>query len=88
MVINQRGLHRKWYHFRVSRVGGEVTVLVDGVQVFRKVDEEPLADGRLAVWTYDNGIMLGRVRISADGIGPLDSAEHLWPETTQAIYGK
>ena len=87
-VINQRGLHRKWYHFQVTRRGGEITASVDGVPVFRKVDAEPLPGGYFAVWTYDNGIMLGRVRISADGIGPRDSAARVWPQTTQAIYGQ
>jgi len=86
VVINRRGLHRKWYHFRVSRTGKRIRVLVDEVPVFDTEDERPLGDGYFAIWTYDNGIMIGRVRISADGLGPLDSPYRVWGAATQSIY--
>jgi len=54
--------------------------------VFDKVDERPLKGRYFAIWTYDNGIMLGRVRISADELGPLDSPYRAWGPATQSIY--
>ena len=86
VVINRRGLHRKWYHLQVSRSGKRIRVLVDDVPVFDKVDERPLKGRYFAIWTYDNGIMLGRVRISADELGPLDSPYRALGPAMQSIY--
>ena len=86
ILINQKGLHRKWYHIKVTRKGRKLEMHVDGVPVFSKTDENPLKDGHFAVWTYNNGIMIGRVRVSAEEIGPRDSPDRVWGPATQSIY--
>ena len=86
ILINQKGLHRKWYHIKVARKGRKLDMHVDGVLVFSKVDENPLKDGHFAIWTYNNGIMIGRVRVSAEEIGPRDSPDRVWAPATQSIY--
>ena len=86
LVINARALHRKWYHIKVSRRGGTLEVRVDDTLVVSKTDPEPLGDGRFAIWTYNNGIIVARVRVSADEIGPLDSPDRVWQPTVKSVY--
>jgi hypothetical protein len=86
LVIDRGGLHRRWYHIRAARRGAEVTIHIDGALRFRKQDPEPLGDGHFALWTYDNGIIIGRVRITADDIGPRDSVDAPARPTTQSLY--
>ena len=87
MVIDRPQLHRKWYHIKVSRRGNELSMEVDGRPVFSKTDDKPLGDGRFAIWTWNNGIMIGRVRVAAERIGPCDPPDRIRPATTQSIYG-
>ena len=33
-------------------------------------DSQPLPDGQVALWTYNNSIMVARVRVSFEGAAP------------------
>lgn len=62
-------LHRHWYHVLATKEGGDLRFVVDGgnsLDLSFK-DPEPLAAGRVAIWTYDCAIMVSRVRISGGG---------------------
>jgi hypothetical protein len=71
----KRNIHRKWFRMRAEKLGGDITFRVfvqdnpnsPEVQLvsLRYTDPEPLGGGRVAVWTYDNGIMVARMRISS-----------------------
>jgi len=86
LLIDTRGLHRKWYHVRVSRKGGQLELRIDDQLVVSRTDDDPLPDGYWALWTYNNGIMVARVRVTAEGIEPRVSPDLVWPGTTQALY--
>ncbi|HLX62244.1 MAG TPA: hypothetical protein VKX17_13270 [Planctomycetota bacterium] len=67
-------IHRRWFKFRAERHGGKLLFQVDdffaasGKRGELTVDDPlPLNGNRLAIWTYDNAIMLSRVRISGEG---------------------
>ncbi|HTL51932.1 MAG TPA: hypothetical protein VL860_05065, partial [Planctomycetota bacterium] len=72
-----QGMHRHWFFIRIEKIGGTIKMMVDGNQkiitgtnekpVTGWVDDKPLDGNRIAIWTYDNGLMIGRVRISGDG---------------------
>ena len=60
-------IHPKWFRVRAERIGPRVRLRVDGFQTHADVsfdDPDPLTGRRVAIWTYDNGLVLGRVRIS------------------------
>ncbi|MBI5833639.1 MAG: hypothetical protein HZB16_15165 [Armatimonadetes bacterium] len=61
--------HNRWSDIRAEKHGAEVRLLVDGQVVLRWVDPEPLAAGYAALWTYDNGMLIPRVSLSAQGYG-------------------
>ena len=86
IVIDRKGLHRRWYHVRVSRTQNRLEMRIDDQVVLSKTDDDPLTGGHWALWTWNNGITIARVRISAEHIGKRDSPDIVWPETTQALY--
>ena len=90
-LINRRNLHRKWYHFTVTRRGDRIEMLVSEQDrpdevVASRTDDDPLSGARWGIWTYDNGITIGRIRVSAEKIGPLESPDEEWPETAETMY--
>jgi len=87
VLINRSGaLHRHWYHVRVRRTGKLLQAWIDGALVLSKEDPDPLPDGHFAIWTYNNGIMIARVRISAEAIGPREDPDVARGPTTQPFY--
>ena len=50
------------------------------------VDTEPIDGNRVALWAYDVGIMVARVRIAAENIGPMESPDFPANVSTKTIY--
>jgi hypothetical protein len=87
MFIERTGsLHRKWYHIAVSRKGNAFEVKVNDNLVLSGTDPNPLLGDRWAIWTHNFGMMIARVRVTAERIGERESPEVPWKETTQRIY--
>ncbi len=55
--------HRKWWGLRVSKVGSKLRFFVDDQLACEADDPSPLPGGKVALWTYDNGILIPRVKI-------------------------
>ena len=87
MFIERSGsLHRKWYHIAVTRKGNAFEVKVNDNLVLSGTDPNPLLGGRWGIWTHDFGMMIARVRVTAQQIGERESPDVPWKETTQRIY--
>jgi hypothetical protein len=56
-------LHRRWWYVRIDKVGGRVSCYLDNKLLFTYDDPQLLDTGQVALWTYNNGIMLSRVQI-------------------------
>ena len=56
-------LHRHWWYVRVNKIGQRVECWLDDRLLFTYNDPKPLDAGQIALWTYNNGIMLSRVQI-------------------------
>jgi len=63
-------LHQRWFHVKLEKIGNEISFYRDGMLAFTFKDSEPLAEGRVAFWTIDNGFLLSRVRIAHGGAKP------------------
>ena len=61
--------HNRWADIRAEKHGAELTLLVDGQVVLRWTDLQPLPGGYTALWTYDNGMLIPRVSLSAQRYG-------------------
>ncbi len=62
-------LHKYWFHVRIQREGGRIQAFLNEQPLFSIVDPDPLPEGRLGIWTKDNGILVARTRIVADRLG-------------------
>lgn len=56
-------LHRHWWYVKVNKVGNRVECWLDNKLLFTYNDPKPLDAGQIALWTYNNGIMLSRVQV-------------------------
>ena len=79
-------MHRQWWYFKVERRGGKLRWFVDNKPAIEYTDPEPLAGSRVALWGYDVAIMVARVRIAAENIGPMEQAEFPAKSSTKTIY--
>lgn len=61
--------HRHWFHIQFEKRGDHVLVVIDGQPVFDYQDPTPLPSGRVAFWSYKNGVMLARVRMAHEDGG-------------------
>ena len=55
--------HRHWFRVRAERLGNQVRFWVDGKQLLEYTDPDPLPGGRVALWSFHNGLMVGRARL-------------------------
>jgi len=60
--------HRLWLATRLEKRGADVAVYLDQhlATVYR--DPDPLPGGRIAIWTADNGLLIGRISYGAEHV--------------------
>ncbi|MHB9109886.1 MAG: hypothetical protein ACYDCO_22775 [Armatimonadota bacterium] len=79
--------HRRWFATRMEKRGDTIKVYIDNLLAMTYQDPDPIPGGYAGVWTYNNGIMIGRANLSAEQIGiglpraaaPLAVQENLEP---------
>ncbi|NQT87311.1 hypothetical protein HQ560_11135, partial [bacterium] len=57
--------HRGWVHFRLTKQGATVRVYVWDQEVLSYFDPDPIPGGYAAVWSVQNGLLIGKVRLAA-----------------------
>jgi hypothetical protein len=75
---------RHWFYVRVDKIGGKVLYSVDGKPVFEYDDPRPLDGGKVALWTYNNGLSVARVRIAYERGGQVTPVRYPWPTEDEA----
>lgn len=60
---DMNNLHRRWWYVKVNKIGPRVECWLDNKLLFSYNDPRPLDMGQIALWTYNNGIMLSRVQV-------------------------
>lgn len=79
LVASGRPIHGAWYAIQLRRTAGRLKYLYDNEPVFDVPDAQPLDDGSLGIWTYQNSMMVARIKIAAEGIAPRPFAFHEIP---------
>ena len=88
------GGHRQWFATRIEKQGDEIRVYLDNRLAMTYRDPEPLSGGFVAVWSTENGIMMGRVNYAAERLSwgqpaaeaPLDCvSDPLTPQVLPAV---
>lgn len=55
--------HRRWWMLRVRKHGDLLQFYVDNKLLAEVRDPQPLAGGRIAIWSRDNGLILSRIKV-------------------------
>lgn len=55
--------HRKWWGIIARKRGSKLQLYLDNKLVCEAEDPQPLNQGRVAIWTYDNGIIIPRIKV-------------------------
>ena len=58
--------HRRWFATRMEKRGDTIKVFIDNLLAMTYKDPDPIPGGYAGIWTYNNGIMVGRANISAE----------------------
>ncbi len=61
--VEDNQLHRKWWYAKINKIGNRIECWLDNKLLFSYDDPQPLDAGQIALWTYNNGIMLSRVQV-------------------------
>ncbi len=69
LIPRSNSMHRRWFNIKVRRRASRLSFLVDDEIVLEYDDPEPLPGARVALWTYDNGFMISRFRVSTEETG-------------------
>ncbi len=90
-------IHRMWFRVRVERRGAEIRFSVytqprnDPHKEQRLLflsfeDGEPLPGRRMAIWTYDAGLLVARCRVSCAGLAGMEDPFAPVPVESSCIY--
>ncbi|MFH1708332.1 MAG: hypothetical protein ABIF71_10520 [Planctomycetota bacterium] len=88
LIPADNSIHRRWFYVRVERRGAQITFAIDGTTLLTYTDPDPCAGDRIAFWTWSNGIMVARVRISSSAGGVLESSWENYPAEARTVYDK
>jgi len=84
--VAKENIHRRWFYINIRKRGNHLEFWVDHRKVLEYDDPEPLTGDRVALWTYNNGLMLARVRISAARGGDKETLSMPPHPTVRCIY--
>ncbi len=65
--------HRKWWGIRARKHGSVLELYKDDKLILRATDPDPLPGGRVALWTYDNRMIIARVKIYYERLAEPDA---------------
>jgi len=81
-------IHRRWFYLKAEKKGKRLRFWLDNELILQYTDEAPLKGNRVAIWTYNVGIMLARVRVSAQRVLGLEDAFATYPQPTLCCYDR
>ncbi|NQT87485.1 hypothetical protein HQ560_12015, partial [bacterium] len=68
VIPRSSSIHRRWFYIKAEKRGDVLSYWIDGSRVLTWKDPEPLTGDRVAVWTWDCGLMVSRVRVSGSTV--------------------
>jgi hypothetical protein len=80
------GIHRRWFYHKITKRGSTIEYRIDNKLVLEFNDPDPLPGGQVALWTWQNGLMVARVRIAGQRVDALESFARPRPSLSQCLY--
>jgi hypothetical protein len=81
-------IHHLWFYLKIQKRGDRLRCWVDNKLLFDKRDPKPLTGRRIALWTWNNGVMVARVRISAADGSRMELLDRPPDSKVKCIYDK
>jgi hypothetical protein len=90
VIPRDANIHHRWFYVRAERSGGQLHFSVDGGKVLDLSydDPEPLTGDRVAIWTWDCGLMISHVRISGDPARGMEALDFVPGSVITSPYSK
>jgi len=60
--------HRHWFDIRIEKTGNHFRYTVDDQLVAEWTDPDPIAGGKVAFWSWNNGLLIARARVAAERV--------------------
>ncbi len=89
-------IHRKWFRLRAEKRGADISFTAftqeqrdapeRQLMALSFHDPAPLAGKRIAIWTWDNGIMVARARIACGLTPQMEDPFFVYPEEARCVY--
>ncbi|HUV39753.1 MAG TPA: hypothetical protein VMY39_09080, partial [Planctomycetota bacterium] len=86
VIIPIGGIHRQWFRVKAQKKDARLRLWIDDALVIDYTDPDPLTGDRVALWTWNNGIMVARVTVSADALGEYESPDAYTPSQCRCLY--
>jgi len=65
-ISSNADFHRHWFKTRIHKQDGHIRYYMDDKLLLEYDDPKPISGDHIAIWSYNNGILISRVRISAE----------------------
>jgi len=72
VIPRDSNIHRRWFYVKAEKRGSVLNYWIDGTRILTYTDPDPLPGNRIALWSWDCGIMVSRVRIGAAAVRPAE----------------
>lgn len=82
-----KNIHRRWFYLKITKRKGHLKYYIDHKLVLEYIDPRPLPDGQAALWTWQNGLMVARVRMAAEQFGLKEKFNAPVPVVSKCMYG-
>jgi hypothetical protein len=79
-------MHRQWWYIKIEKKGPRLRYFVDNRLILEYTDPQPLGGDRVALWTYNDAIMVARVRVAAQDTSRVEPPDLQSPAICRCIY--
>ena len=85
-IPTHQNIHRRWFYVKAQKRGDHLSYWIDNRLILEYTDPEPLSGDQVALWTYNNGLMVSRVRISSESGKTRELPDPDRPEVAKCCY--
>jgi hypothetical protein len=79
-------IHHTWFHLKAQRKGNRLRLWIEDQLIIDYTDDKPLTGDRVALWTWNNGIMMARVIVTNEKAHEFESPDAFHPVHCRCVY--
>ena len=86
LIPRNGSIHRRWFYLKAEKKGKWLRFYVDNRLILEAKDPQSLTGTRCAIWTWNNGIMIARARLSSSQPGSTEPPDFQVPASAGCAY--